>query len=345
MDLATLARRVTQFALDHHDPRDCWIKATAVSGILAWGDAEASRSVEGWMRGSIATQRLNGNLNYSDAMRAVGAGHIRSFTPTAALPASLGFPLLQLYRRNNDPAFLEAARKQYQALLDSPRTSDGGIWARAEGPELWIDFTHLMCPFMALYGQIAGDAKAVDEAFRQYRVHVSHLVDPAKKLARHAWCERPDHFPQSTFWSRGNGWLICASVELLELAPNHADAAFVARTCADALAAIAPCQDTSGFFCHVLDDPGSNLEASGTLMFAYAATRAIALGVAPKTLQPAADKAFLAVARTVEPSGKVPGVAVPPGGPGVPFDWTQFGQGFFLLAAKVVQARLGDVTH
>ena len=42
----------------------------------------------------------------------------------------------------------------------------------------------------------------------------------------------------------------------------------------------------------------------------------------------------------VEPSGKVPGVAVPPGGPGVPFDWTLFGQGFFLLAACELKDRL-----
>ncbi|MCC2114021.1 MAG: glycoside hydrolase family 88 protein, partial [Hyphomicrobiales bacterium] len=300
MDIATLAERVTQFALAHHDPRDCWIKATAISGVLAWDDPDAVRAVENWMRGAIATQRTNGNLNYADAVQAIAAGHVRSFTPTAALPAALGFPLMQFYARNRNPAFLEAARRQYQALRDSPRTSDGGVWARAEGPELWIDFVHLMAPFMALYGKMAGDANAVDEAFRQYRIHVGHLVDPAKKLARHAWCERPDHFPQSTFWSRGNGWLVCASVELLDIAPDHADARFVAKTCGEALEAIARCQDASGFLCHVLDDPRSNLEASGTLMFAYAAARAVALGAASAELLAPAAGAFVAVARTVD---------------------------------------------
>ena len=343
MELTTLVKRVTQFALAHHDPRDCWIKATAISGVLAWDEPDAVRAVEGWMRGAIATQRSNGHLNYADAVQAIGAGHIRSFTPTAALPASLGFPLMQLYLRNGDAGFLDAARRQMQALLDSPRTSDGGIWARAEGPELWIDFVHLMTPFMALYGKTVGDAAAVDEAFRQYRVHVGHLVDPAKRLARHAWCERPDHFPQSTFWSRGNGWLVCASIELLQIAPDHAEAGFVAEACAAALQAIARHQDASGFLCHVLDDPRSNLEASGTLMFAYAATRAIALGIAPVALQAAADRAFVVVTRTVEQTGKVPGVAVPPGGPGVPFEWTQFGQGFFLLAAKALETRFKEI--
>jgi len=48
------------------------------------------------------------------------------------------------------------------------------------------------------------------------------------------------------------------------------------------------------------------------------------------------------VARAVEPSGKVPGVAVPPGGPGVPFDWTLFGQGFFLLAAHHMKGQSAE---
>jgi unsaturated rhamnogalacturonyl hydrolase len=44
----------------------------------------------------------------------------------------------------------------------------------------------------------------------------------------------------------------------------------------------------------------------------------------------------------VEASGKVPGVALAPGGPGVPFNWTLFGQGFFLLAAHVLKDHLPD---
>jgi unsaturated rhamnogalacturonyl hydrolase len=339
LDIADLTRRVAAFTLDHPDERDCWMKASAIAGLLAEGGPSAIEAADRWLRRAIATQRSNGHLNYSDAVHAV-AGHVRSFTPTAALSASLGYPLLLRYQQNGEASYLEAARRQMEALHRSPRTGDGGIWARAEAPELWIDFTHLMCPFMALYGRIASDAEVVDAAFHQYRVHVDHLLDPRKQLARHAWCERPDHFTQSTFWSRGNGWLVCASVDLLSIVPDHAEAKFVAETCRSVLSAMAPYQDETGYFCHVLDDPSSNLEASGTLMFAYAVARGVKLGIVPSSLLPAATKAFAAVARAVEPSGKVPGVAVPPGGPGVPFDWTLFGQGFFLLAAHELKDRL-----
>jgi unsaturated rhamnogalacturonyl hydrolase len=339
LDIAGSTRRVVGFTLDHPDERDCWMKASAITGLLAEGSPAAVEAADRWLRRAVDTQRSNGHLNYSDAVRAV-TGHVRSFTPTAALSASLGYPLLLRYQQNGDASYLEAARRQIDALQKSPRTTDGGIRARAEAPELWIDFTHLMCPFMALYGRIAKDTALVDGAFHQYRVHVEHLLDPRKQLARHAWCERPDHFTQSTFWSRGNGWLVCASVDLAAIAPDHPEAKYVAETCARVLNAMAPYQDETGYFCHVLDDPGSNLEASGTLMFAYAVARGVRLGIVPASLMPAAVKAFTAVARAVEPSGKVPGVAVPPGGPGVPFDWTLFGQGFFLLAACELKDRL-----
>lgn len=340
MDLTSLVERVTRFTIDHPDERDCWMKAAAMTGILEWGDTAAVQEVDRWLQRAVATQRSDGNFSYADTVQSLAAGHVRSYTPIASLTSGIGYPLLRRYQQTQNAVYLQATVRQIAALMKAPRTSEGGIWARGEGPELWIDFTYLMCPFLALYGRIANAPEATDEAFLQYRLHVEHLVDSRKKLARHAWCESPDHFPQSTFWSRGNGWLICASVDLISIAPDHTDVPFVKATCAATLNAMATYQDASGYFCHVLDNPHSNLEASGTLMFAYAAAKAVDLGIVPVTLLPAAVKAVQVVAGAVEASGKVPGVAVPPGGPGVPFDWTPFGQGFFLLAAHALQKHL-----
>lgn len=338
MNTEALTRRVLRFALDHDNERDCWTKAPLITAALARGDADETALADAWLARAVATQRSSGNLSYADSLQGLSSGHIRSFTPVASLSAALGYPLLLSHQCKPNPTYLAAAVRQALALRQAPRTSDGGIWARAEAPELWIDFTYLMCPFLALLGQLTDDTSATDEAFHQFEVHVAHLLDPTKHLARHAWCEQPDHYPQSTFWARGNGWLVCAGVDLLAIAPRHAGAAFVRQTVKAVLAAMAPYQETSGYFCHVLDDPHSNLEASGTLMYAYAAARAVQLGVVAESLLPSARQALQAVAGAVEPSGKVPGVAVPPGGPGVPFDWTLFGQGFFVLAADALRA-------
>lgn len=337
MDLEAIKKRALEFALSHGDERDCWTKAPALSAALECGDADAQAVAQRWLQRAVQTQRDNGNLSYADTVQGLSSGHIRSFTPLASLTAALGYPLLLAHRRSPKEEFLQAAARQVQALRAAPRTRDGGIWARAEGPELWVDFTYLMCPFLALYGQLAGDADALAEAFRQFAVHAEHLVDPRRKLARHAWCEKPDHYPQSTFWARGNGWLLCAAVDLLRLAPEHPGAAGVRQTLQEVLPAMAALQERSGYFCHVLDDPRSNLEASGTLMFAYATACAVSLGLSERVELESAARAVRAVAGAVEASGKVPGVAVPPGGPGVPFDWTLFGQGFFVLAVDALQ--------
>jgi len=338
MDLDTLSRHALRFGLDHNSERDCWMKAPLLSAVVAHGDDAQFAEAQTSLRRAVATQRSNGNLAYADTVQGLTAGHIRSFTPLASLSAGLGYPLLRAHQRQPEPAFVEAAARQVQALREAPRTRDGGIWARAEGPELWVDFTYLMGPFLALYGQLSGDAVAVDDAFHQFKVHVDHLLDPRQGLARHAWCEKPDHYPQSTFWTRGNAWLVCAGVDLLEIAPDHAAASQVRSTVATVLRAMQAHQERSGYFCHVLDDPRSNLEASGTLMYAYAVARAVALDVVDTSALDSARRALACVAGGVEASGKVPGVAVPPGGPGVPFDWTLFGQGFFVLAHHALRA-------
>lgn len=341
MDNENLSRCVLRFALEHGNERDCWTKAPLLTATLKCGDASEIAAANTWLARAVATQRSDGNLSYADTVQGLASGHVRSFTPIASLSSALGYPLLLSCQRMPNDAFMSAAARQVEALRRAPRTSDGGIWARAEGPELWIDFTYLMGPFLALYGQMTGDSAATDDAFLQYEVHVKHLLDAQKSLARHAWCERPDHFPQSTFWTRGNGWLICAGVDLLTIAPNHLKADAVRRTTKAVIEAMAAYQETSGYFCHVLDDPRSNLEASGTLMYAYATARAISLGIVGEEMQHGAQRAFVAVAGAVESTGKVPGVAVPPGGPGVPFDWTLFGQGFFVLAFNALRELRG----
>ncbi len=347
MELETLVQRVSSFIAAHPNERDCWQKAPALSGLLAWDMPEYRPVVKKWVDRAVATQKTDGNLSYGDWHLSSG-GHIRSFTPLASETAAVGAPMLELYERQPSSHYLDSAQKQYASLRNAPRTSEGGIWSRGEGPELWIDFTYLMCPFMARYGKLANDPSAIDEAFKQFTVHVRRLLDPEAHLARHAWCEKPNHFPQSTFWARGNGWLLACCAQLLTIAPEHVQCSYVHEVYAKVLGAMAARQDASGYFFHVLDDPLSNLEASATLMFAYGAQRATELnvevpGLTPDQLRAKAIKAFTVVAGAVEDTGKVPGVAMVPGGPGVAFDWTLFGQGFFLLAAYVLRRYVQDV--
>lgn len=346
MKLQDLVYRVSKYIERNPNERDCWQKAPALSGLLAWEDDEFMPFVRKWVNRAVATQRSDGNLNYADWHTSSG-GHISTFTPLASETAALGAPLMELYEMEPSERLIESARKQYQALCDAPRTTEGGIWARGEGPELWIDFTYLMCPFMARYGKLSGDETAIDEAYVQLEVHAKRLVDREMNLARHAWCETPNSFPQSTFWARGNGWFLACCADILVIAPDHPRADAVRDLYGRVLAAMSAKQDASGYFFHVLDDPLSNLEASSTIMYAYAATKAVELninvpGLDDNALLEKAIRAFVVVAGSVDESGQIPGVAAVPGGPGVPFAWTLFAQGFFLLAAKVLEPHLAE---
>lgn len=340
LDPTDLVARVTRWALAHPDERDPWEKAPAMTGVLAWNDAESVAGVKRWIDRAVDTQGSDGYLCYSERIE-LPHGHVRTFTPTGTLSASIGYPMLELYARAKDPRYLEAARLQVEAILRAPRTRDGGISCRHESKELWVDFIYLMAPFLARYGKVVGEQQHIDEAFAQYEIQAKHLIDPFTHLARHAWCETPNHFPQSTLWARGNGWLVCAAVDLLEIAPNHARAKYLSDTCRAALLAMQALQDRSGFLRHILDDPFSKYEASSTVMFAYAAAKAAERGIVGNELVESALKGWRAVALSVGEDGAVPGVAVPPGGPGVPFGSTLFGQGFFLLATHALRKQLG----
>jgi unsaturated rhamnogalacturonyl hydrolase len=189
-----------------------------------------------------------------------------------------------------------------------------------------------ICSFLMRYGRLSGSEEAINEAWAQVDVHVNHLVNASTNLARHVWLEVPDSYAQSTYWSRGNGWLVCALVDLIADDRGSEEAKHAASTLNRILSALLGFQDRSGFWRNVIDDPHERLEASGTLMHVYAIARGVQLGVVDAANMPAAIHGFEAVEAAVDDAGWVTGVAVPPGGPGVPLGVSPFGQGFYLRA-------------
>jgi len=338
-DLNTLVQRVTAYTLAHPYERDVWEKSPAITGILAWNDPAAVVQARTWVDRAVDVQSSRGYLGYDERIE-LPSGHAAVFSPTAALSTALGYNVLAYYERDKDARLLEAAKLQAEALLAGPRTRGGGFWVRKEGPELWIDFIYMMCPFLARLGRIEGNTALIDEALLQIEVNVRHLVDPEQHLARHAWRETPNSYLQSTFWCRGNGWLTCCLVDTLEQLGDHPRTEPLRALGRQVFAAIATHQDRSGFLHNILDDEHAKFEASGTLMFAYSAQKAVRQGWLDAAFTEKAERAFRIVAGSVEPDGAVPGGQVPPGGPGVPFATTLYGQGFFLQAAAELRSRL-----
>jgi unsaturated rhamnogalacturonyl hydrolase len=323
MRLQNLVTQVTQFTVNNPSERDCWEKAPAMTAVLTWGEKDFVAVISRWLDRAVATQKSDGNFSYTDGSKNMLC-HLKSQTPTVSLSSTVDSPLLMRYRESGNEADLEAVAKQIEGLKNLPRAAKGSIWARCEAPELWINYLYLTYPFIVLYGQITKDNSIIDDAFRRFDVHVKYLIDQHKHLPRHAWCEKPDHFPQSTFWLRDNSWLVCACVDLVTLIPLHPGIDNVRMVCAQALTAVEKYQDRSGYFFNVLYDPESNFEALGTVMYAYAVAEAIEHRIVRESIFEFALRAFKGVAGGVGSSGKVPGATLAPGGPDVPRDWTLF---------------------
>ena len=334
-------QRVHEASVAWNQEHDYWERSAALTGMLAWESPSGLEAARRWLDRAVATQDDRGYLSYGEPL-ALAGGHVGHYLPTAVLPASMALPLLRLAQRDDNADWLKAVDRQMNAVMQAPRTERGGFSGRADRPELWVDMTYMICALLAEYGHHRKDGSYVDEAYHQLLVHADHLVDPRARLSRHTWVETPNHFSQSTFWSRGNGWITCAAADLLEVAPDHPSAGAARQLLADVLDAVARHQLGSGFLRNVLDDPLDRVEASGTLMFAYAAAKAHRLGVVDEEYVARALRALTIVAGgCVDASGVVLDVVVPPGGPGVPYGTAAYAQGFFLLACYELRNELG----
>lgn len=332
-DLSSVVERVASRALDRDMENETWQKAVALNGLLAVGgyDDAVRRHVDR----SIATQTSAGQFSYGSLDPKSWTDDVEYKSQTD--PVALGYPVLEFYERTGDERYLDAARRQYEYLAEeAQRTTDGGIGHHRGEVELWIDALYMVCPFLARYGDVADEPAAVDDAVRQILVQTKHLRDPHAGLYRHEWREQPNTFPEDTFWSRGNGWALGGILGTLEYLPSdHDERDTLVELFRDLCETLRSFQDESGFWHNVLDDDESALETSGTLMFAYAFREGIERGILDEDVfSPPAIDAMDVSRGVVKENGAVGRVVGPPGGPGVPFAVTSYGQGWFLLAAS-----------
>jgi rhamnogalacturonyl hydrolase YesR len=131
------------------------------------------------------------------------------------------------------------------------------------------------------------------------------LFEPAAGLYRHAW-HVTQAKPLGLRWSRANGWMVLAQVELLAaLPPDHRRFAEVRTAFGEHAAGLRRAQDPAGGWHQVLDHPESWLETSGTGMFVYGLARGVNEGWLDRSYAPDARRGWAALRRKVTPDGDV----------------------------------------
>ena len=324
-----------------------WERAMAIDGWFAVDECLDEATY--WVDRGIETQTSAGQLAYGSgdlASYSSGDQHVQersrnsyndTYFPTYN-PAAMAWPTLELYDRTGEQRYLDSVSRQYEYFHGEhvPRTSDGAISRREDKTELYTEIMHFLCPFFIRYGRMIDDDAPIDEAVEQIRLHAKHLQDPNSGLFRHIWHETPDFYPASSYWGRGVGWATAGLLDSLVWLPEghegREDVREILRTTLDALV---PLQDESGFWHQRLDERRSPLESSGTLMFAYTMKRAVQEGVFDEPeYASAAQRGMDACAGVVDDDGGVQRIARPPASAFSPLGVTEYGQGWFMMAAS-----------
>ena len=255
--------------------------------------------------------------------------------------------LANLYERTGTPS--------YQPYLDvwaewvfkqMPRTEEGGlqhiVYNSVNHQQLWDDTLMMSVLPLARIGQVLKRPHYIEEAKRQFMVHVKYLADPATGLWFHGWTFDGRHHFAKARWARGNSWVTIAIpefIEMLALPEGDALRMFLTETLLAQVKALAPLQTESGMFRTLLDDPSSYEEAAATAGFAYGILKGVRLGLLPAEFETVGRRAALAVRRHINDAGELTQVSF--GTPvfntlqeykDIPLTSMPFGQSMALLA-------------
>lgn len=202
------------------------------------------------------------------------------------------------------------------AMYELPRTRYGGMqhvtYLTANEQQLWDDTLMMTVMPLAKIGRLLGRSDYVEEAKRQFLVHVKYLFDTRTGLFYHGWVFEKDgggHNFASARWARGNSWVtmvIPEVIELLELAPTDPLRVHLIDTLYAQCEALQRLQEAdSGYWHTLLDHPDSYVEASATAGFAYGILKAVRKRYLPAKFHEVGEKAIGAVLDAVDEHGEL----------------------------------------
>jgi len=329
------------------DPGDC-VRTVADAVLRDFPEPPAFNWGEGVLvAGMMRAHRLTGDERYLAFVRRFADHHAeKGIGPTLQKRGYCGHwgpghALLLLYEKTRDPHHLRLAEQVVGFMLeDAERTRDGGLSHFNGKPQLWVDTLDMCCPVFSHAARITGRPELQAESVRQLGIFARHLQDPKTGLYYHMWDERSGERTPS-FWGRGNGWVVLATVEALKCEkPGTPAYRRLAGLYEKQLRGIIPLQDPqSGMWGTILDDPKSYPETSCSAMFLYGLAEARNRKLVDVPWTDAIRRAWAGLAEQVGEQGRVVGVSAGtgPSGPAGylarPTGTFTWGTGAFLQAA------------
>jgi unsaturated rhamnogalacturonyl hydrolase len=276
-----------------------WTHGVGLYGIYKYyqltDDARCRQIMQDWFRDRFAAGTPTKNIN------------------TVAALLTLAY----LYEETGDKTYLPYLDTWAEWLMDGlPRTEEGGfqhiVFNSENRQQLWDDTLMMSVLPLAKIGKLLGRPAYVEEARRQFLVHIKYLVDRKTGLWFHGWTFQGRHNFAEARWARGNCWVTIAIpefIELLDLPPGDAIREFLLETHIAQIEALTRYQDRSGLWHTLIDDPQSYLEASATAGFAYGILKSVRKRYIRPEYESVGIRALKAVVANIDATGELKNVS------------------------------------
>ncbi len=292
--------------------------------------------------GMLAASRATGDPRYRDAMVKMSQSFdwklLNDRFPHAD-DMALGRTYLDLYRDHRDPVRLADTK----AIMDR-------LIVRQDDPQKlllwWCDALFMAPPVLARLATITGDRRYLDYMDKEWWETSSSLYDPVEHLyfRDSRYFTQKQQNGQKIFWSRGNGWVMGAFVQVLnEMPSDYPTREKYIEQFKQMAARLAAIQGKDGLWRSGLLDPEAYdlPEISGSAFYTYAMAWGMRKGILDrKTFEPVVQRAWAGILAHIYADGRLGSIQPIDGQPGK-FSASAsyvYGVGGFLLAASEVNA-------
>lgn len=276
-----------------------WTHGVGLYGLWKYhtltGSSDSIKIMEDWFAARFAEGGTTKNIN------------------TVASMLTLAY----LYEKNGNQTYLPWLESWADwAMYELPRTKYGGMshmtYNAINSQELWDDTLMMTVLPLAKIGKLLNRPHYVDEAKRQFLLHIQYLFDTKTGLWFHGWTFDGNNNFARALWARGNSWItivIPEILELLDLPPTDPFRIHLIDTFEAQVSALLKYQEESGLWRTLIDQPiseGSYIESSATAGFAYGMLKGLRLRyIKGDEYRESATKAIKAVLGKVTPGGEL----------------------------------------
>jgi unsaturated rhamnogalacturonyl hydrolase len=272
-----------------------WTHGIGLYGLLKYwditGDDKARLIIEDWFKDRLAEGTPTKNVNTMSPFLTLAYMHERTGDRSH-------LPYLDVWAE--------------WVMRDMPRTKENGlqhiVYNSENYQQMWDDTLMMSVLPLAKIGLLLDRPHYVEEAKRQFMLHIKYLADRKTGLWFHGWTFDGNHNFADALWARGNSWVtisIPEFIELLDLPETDGLRMFLIETLEAQVKALQETQHESGLWHTLLDDPDSYLEASAAAGFAYGILKGVRKGYLDKKYEEVGIKAVRAVLDNISDDGEL----------------------------------------